>query len=261
MSDRLIATLAAAGLLLTACSSSSPQPRASAEASTTGSAGASAAASASAAPSVNPSAINPSDFVTAIDNPYLSFVPGTTFVYEGIRDGERQRNEVVVTDRTTVIMGVTCVVVEDTATHGDRLLEKTEDWYAQDRAGNVWYFGEATASYDDQGKVESTEGSWEAGVNGATPGIVMPAHPKVTDSFRQEFYAGHAEDMFWVVSTAAPIVVPFGNFDAALQTLEWTPLEPDVVDAKYYVAGVGLVLEVAIAGGDERGELVSIIKP
>lgn len=206
-------------------------------------------------------AISPADFVQTIDNPYLPLIPGRTYVYRGVKEGESQRDEVVVTDRTKVIMGVTCVAVSDTATHGSRLLEKTEDWYAQDKEGNVWYFGEDTASYDEKGNVESREGSWESGVGGAQPGIVMPAHPQVTDSFRQEFYQGQAEDMFWIVSLSRSVSVPFGKFQSVMETLEWTPLEPRVIDTKFYVAGVGNVLEIAAAGDKERAELVSVTKP
>jgi hypothetical protein len=206
-------------------------------------------------------AIDPSNYVSAIDNPFLPFSPGARWVYRGTKDGETQREEVVVTNQTKVILGVPCLVVRDTATHGGRLLEKTDDWYTQDRDGNVWYFGEDTASYDEHGKVESREGSWEAGVDGAQPGIVMPARPKVTDSFRQEFYRGHAEDTFWIVSVTESVDVPFGSFHDALRTLEWSRLEPEVIDQKDYVAGIGIVLEVAAAGGQERAELVSFTKP
>jgi hypothetical protein len=202
-------------------------------------------------------AIDPANFVTTIDNPYFPLVPGTTFVYEGVRDGQNQRDEVVVTHETKVIQGVTCVVVQDTATHAGTLLEKTEDWYAQDAEGNVWYFGEDTAEYED-GQVSSTEGSWQSGVDGAQPGIVMDAHPEVPTSYRQEYYKGQAEDMAWVVSLGRPVDVPFGSFEDGLLTIEWSPLEPKVIDEKYYAPGVGLVLEVAAAGGDERAELVSV---
>jgi hypothetical protein len=191
----------------------------------------------------------------------LTLTPGTTFVYEGTKDGESQRDEVVVTQRTKVILGVTCAVVSDVATHDGKPLEATEDWYAQDKDGNVWYFGEDTKEYDEHGKVASTEGSWEAGVDGAQPGIVMPAHPQVTDSYRQEFYQGHAEDMFWVLSLSQKIAVPYGSYRGALLTMEWTRLEPKVIDQKYYVAGVGLILETSASGPRERTQLVSVTGP
>jgi hypothetical protein len=199
--------------------------------------------------------------VQTIDNPFLPWIPGTKYVYRGIKDGETQRDEVVVTDRTKVILGVTCVVVSDIVTHRGRLLEKTEDYYAQDSEGNVWYFGEATAEYDERGHVTTREGSWESGVDGAQPGIIMPAHPQLNDAGRQEYYKGHAEDMFWIVSLTQPVEVPFGNFTDVIQTLEWSPLEPKVIDTKFYAPGVGVVLQVAAAGDRERAELVSLTKP
>ena len=205
--------------------------------------------------------IDPSNFVAAIDNPFMPFKPGTSWVYDGVRDGQTLHDELAVTDRTKVIQGVTCVVVTDVATHEGQLVEKTEDWYAQDAAGNVWYFGEATATYDAQGNVESTDGSWEAGVDGAVAGIVMPADPAVTDSFRQEFYAGQAEDMFWIVSLDDQVDVPFGSYSHVIRTFEWTALEPEVVDSKYYAEGIGVVSEVAVAGGEEHIELTSFTAP
>jgi hypothetical protein len=206
-------------------------------------------------------AVDPADFVSTIDNPYFSLIPGTTFVYEGIKDGERQRDEVKVSSKTKVILGVTCVVVNDVASHDGTPLEVTEDWYAQDKDGNVWYFGEDTKELDENGKVVSTEGSWQAGVDGAQPGIFMPANPQVTDSFRQEFYEGHAEDMFWIISLSQKVEVPYGSFDAALTTLEWTPLDPKIIDRKYYVSGVGLVLEASATGPNERFQLVGVTMP
>jgi hypothetical protein len=204
--------------------------------------------------------IDAANFVSAVDNAYFPLAPGTKYVYEGVKDGVSQRDEVVVTDRTKVILGIPCVVVTDTATHNDTLLEKTEDWYTQDKGGNVWYFGEDTAEYEN-GEVASTEGSWQAGVDGAKPGIIMLAHPQVTDSFRQEYYAGHAEDMFWVVSVTQSVAVPYGRFGNALLSLEWSRLEPKVIDQKYYVPGVGVVFEASVAGPKEQAELVSVAKP
>jgi hypothetical protein len=205
--------------------------------------------------------VDPADFVSVIDNPYLPFAPGTKFVYQGVKDGERLKDEVTVTDRTKVIMGVRCVVVEDIASEGGKPVEQTEDWYAQDADGNVWYFGEDTKELDEQGKVVSTEGSWQAGVRGAQPGIVMPAHPEVTDSFRQEFLRGQAEDMFWIVSLTERAAVPYGSFGNAMLAFEWTPLEPNVIDRKYYVPGIGVVLEASAAGPREQIQLISVTKP
>jgi hypothetical protein len=183
-----------------------------------------------------------------------------TLVYEGVRDGRSQRDVVEVTNTTKVVMGVTCVVVLDTATHNGSLIEKTEDWFAQDKDGNVWYFGEDTAEYE-HGKVVSREGSWEGGVNGAQPGIIMPAHPQVPASYRQEYLKGHAEDMAWIVSTGGSVQVPAGSFHDVLLTIEWTRLEPGVIDKKLYAPGIGIIKELTAAGPNETANLVSFTKP
>ena len=209
-------------------------------------------------PTVYQPDIDPANFTNVIDNPLFPLEPGTRFVYTGVRDGQTQTDIVEVTAQTKVIMGVTCVAVQDTATHGSRLLEKTTDWYAQDLQGNVWYFGEDTAEYNEKGEVSSREGSWQGGVDGAQPGIIMPAHPYVPFSYRQEFYADHAEDMAWLIKTNQSTKVPYGSFHDAVITLEWTPLEPDVVSEKVYAPGVGLISEHDVAGGDERSALVSV---
>ncbi|MGH2728981.1 MAG: hypothetical protein ACRDJI_00065, partial [Actinomycetota bacterium] len=133
--------------------------------------------------------IDPADFVASIDNPYMPLEPGTTLVYEGQSDGEEEENTIVVTDRTKEILGVTCTVVKDIVTVEGVIAEKTFDWFAQDRYGNVWYFGEISKEYED-GKFAGLEGSWEAGVDGALAGIVMLGDPKVGDEYRQEYYAG-----------------------------------------------------------------------
>ena len=254
MIRNLIISLGVAGLVAAACTSS-PTPSPSRLA-----AGSPNATVPSTTGSPYRPAIDPANFGGPVDNPYFALIPGTKFVYKGTKDGESQVDEVIVTDRTKVIMGVTCVAVSDVAKHGRTLLESTEDWYAQDKDGNVWYFGEDTKEYE-KGKVSSTEGSWQSGVDGAQPGIVMPAHPKVTDSYRQEFYPGQAEDMFWVLSLSQKVSVPYGSYSDALLTMEWTPLEPEVIDQKYYVAGVGLVLETSAAGPHETARLVSLTRP
>jgi hypothetical protein len=194
-----------------------------------------------------------------IDNPYFPLVPGTTFVYKGSQDGEPDVDVVAVSHHTKVIDGVTCVEVHDHLYVKGRLAETTRDWYAQDRAGNVWYFGEATAELDRRGRVISTEGSWQAGVDGARPGIFMPAQPHVGDSFRQEFLKGHAEDHFKILSLSADVTVPAGHFEHVMLTKEWTPLEPGVIDHKFYAPGVGDVREDSVRGGDEHLRLVRVI--
>jgi len=198
-------------------------------------------------------------FVGRVTNPWFPLRPGTTYVYTGVKDGRRGRDVVRVTHEQKVIRGVRCTAVSDLLHLDGRLAERTTDWYAQDRAGNVWYFGEATAELDQAGHVTRREGSWRAGVDGARAGIFMPAHPKVGKSFRQEYYEGHAEDHFAVVSVSQSVVVPYTAATHALLTKEWTPLEPDALDHKIYIRGVGLAKEEAIKGGDERFELADVL--
>jgi hypothetical protein len=178
--------------------------------------------------------INPSEFTTTIDNEYFPMEPGTTFLYEG----GTEHSEMSVTSETKKVMGVECVVVDHREWEGDMLIERTYDWFAQDDKGTVWYFGEDTKEYEN-GKVVSTKGSWEAGVDGAKPGIIMPADPKVGQSYHQEYYRGEAMDMARVLSLKASVTVPYGSFDHVLETKEWTPLQPGFSEKKYYVRGVG----------------------
>jgi hypothetical protein len=159
---------------------------------------------------------------------------------------------------TTTIAGVPCVVVHDRLYLRGRLRERTTDWYSQDKRGNVWYFGESTAELDARGRVTSTEGTWRAGRNGAQAGVYFPAHPRVGQSGRQEFYKGHAEDHFQVVSLRTAVRVPYLSTKASLLTKEWTPLERGVLDHKFYVRGIGTALEQTVKGGDERNALVSV---
>jgi hypothetical protein len=204
--------------------------------------------------------IDPASFVDGIDNPLLPFVPGSRWVYEEESDGEIERIEVIVTDERRQVMGISATVVRDTVTTEDgELIEDTYDWYAQDKDGNVWYLGEDTKEYED-GEVVSTAGSWEAGVDGALPGIIMEADPKVGDAYRQEFYEGEAEDLAEVVRVGASESVRFGDFDDLIVIKEWNPFEPDVVEEKYFASGVGLVLEMKTEGAEGRGELIEHTK-
>jgi len=219
---------------------------------------------ASAAPEASPVAspvsiesIDPANFGRDITNQYFPLKPGTVFVYEGTSEGAKTRDEITVTTDTKMILGVKCVVVRDVAFEDGEMVEDTFDWYTQDKDGNVWYFGEDTKSYEN-GVVKSTEGSWEAGVDGAVPGIVMPAHPAVGDTYYQEYYAGEAEDEAEVMNLTDSVTVPYGSFDNVLTTREWSNLEPDVTEHKSYAKGVGLILEVTVRGGNERNELVDI---
>jgi hypothetical protein len=200
--------------------------------------------------------LDPADFVKQVDNPWWPLKPGSRWVYkETDPEGPGSRIVVTVTDRKKTILGIEATVVRDVVTEDGELKEDTFDWYAQDKDGNVWYLGEDTKEYEG-GKVVSTKGSWEAGVDGAQAGLIMPADPKPGLKYRQEYYEGEAEDRAEVLSLDATVNVPFGMFDHALQTKETTPLEPDIVEHKYYVRGIGHVLAVGIAGGSSREELI-----
>jgi hypothetical protein len=201
--------------------------------------------------------LDPAGFVSVIDNPYYPLPVGRTLVYRGVRDGQTQVDRVTVTDRTKVIGGVTATVVRDVAKHGTTLLEATNDWFAQDIQGNVCYLGEDTKSYLPNGQVD-TSGSWEAGVNGAVSGVIMEADPQVPDSYRQEFLVGEAEDTAWIVGRGGPITVPYGTVHNVVTSLEHSVLEPEVIDQKVYAPGLGIVLERALAGGQEVARLVSV---
>jgi len=203
--------------------------------------------------------LDPSSFTTRIDNPWWPMRPGSRWVSrETDAEGARQRVVVTVTARTKrVANGVTARVVHDAVTEGGHPVEITDDLYAQDACGNVWYMGEDTREYEN-GKVVSREGSWEAGVDGAQPGVIVPARPVPGLRYRQEHYPGHAEDRAEVMSRREQVEVPFGFFPRGrvLMTRELNPLEPKVLEFKFYVRGIGPVLSVAVSGGSDREELV-----
>jgi hypothetical protein len=201
--------------------------------------------------------IDPASFVTDISNPYMPLVPGTTFVYDGNTEKGSEHNEVFVSPETKLILGVTCVVVKDTVMVDGVLEEATLDWYAQDLQGNVWYFGEDSKEYRD-GVVVSTNGSWEAGVNGAMPGIVMKATPVVGNTYRQEYYKGEAEDWAEVLSLSESATVTTGSYTDVLMTDEWSALDsPPVYEHKYYATGIGFIMTKYLEGGFEM-ELTEI---
>jgi hypothetical protein len=207
-----------------------------------------------------PATLSPSDFVARVDNPWFPLKPGSEYRYTGLKEGMKTVDVVRVTDRTKRILGVETTVVHDVVSVNGRPEEVTNDFYAQDRAGNVWYFGEATRELDRHGDTISTEGSFQAGVKGARAGVLVPGHPKVGQTARQEFRRGQAEDHFKVLDLNATVPVPFVSSHHALRTREWTPLEPKVVDNKYYVRGIGTVREIAVKGPIERLRLVSFQK-
>jgi hypothetical protein len=205
--------------------------------------------------------VTSADFVTSITNPWFPLTTGASWVSKGIKDGRPTVDTYTVTGQTKVILGVTCSVIADTLTTNGKVVEKTSDWYAQDKQGNVWYFGEDTAEYNLDGSVKSTAGTWEAGVKGAQPGIFMPANPQVGQSGYQEYLPGQALDHYKIISMTASVKVPAGSFTQALQTEETTALEPGVLDHKWYVKGIGQVAEITVKGPKETSLLVSYHKP
>ena len=204
--------------------------------------------------------LNPADFSTRIDNPYWPMRPGSRWVYrETDSQGTKQRVVVTVTpDTKRIANGVTARVVHDVVTEAGKPVEVTDDWYAQDRAGNVWYLGEFTTEYEN-GRPTTTEGSFEAGVDGAQPGVIMPAKPKAGQRYRQEYYKSHAEDRAQVLSLKEQVEVPFGHFKRGrvLMTRDVNPIEPKVLEYKFFARGVGPVLAVGVSGGSDREELLS----
>ena len=220
---------------------------------------------ASSAPSSNTSAcgttyapvLDPANFVAVIDNPYFPLPVGRTLVYQGVRDGQTQTDTVTVTNQKKTILGIQTTVVDDVATHGSTVLEKTFDFYAQDTQGNVWYLGEDTTAFLPNGKTD-TSGSFVAGVNGAQPGIIMEANPQIPDAYRQECAAGQAEDTAWVVGTTGSVSITYGKVRDVLSTLEATRVEPGAYDEKVYGPGIGIVSEHALTGDNEVAQLVSV---
>src|SRR5262245_59624161 len=199
--------------------------------------------------------IEPANFVATIDNPYMPLAPGARWVYDGSGyEGQPEHDEVVVTDQQKVVMGIPVVVVRDNVSVQGEVTDDSYDWFAQDREGNVWYMGEDSKDYEN-GQVTSSEGSWEAGVDGALPGIVMQAHPAPGQAYRQEYYKGHAEDMAEVAQVGTTKAIGLGEYRDVLVIKEWNPLEPDVVEQKYYAPGVGVIAEDTVTGGDEKSEL------
>jgi hypothetical protein len=203
--------------------------------------------------------LNPPDFTAHIDNPWWPMRVDSRWIYrETDPAGANQRVVVTVTRRTKKIAnGITARVVHDVVTEDGEFVEVTDDWYAQDRCGNIWYLGEAAKEYEN-GKVVSTEGSFEAGVDGAQAGVIMPAKPRVGLSYRQEYYAGHAEDRAAVVSLGEQAEVPLGHFKKGkvLMTRDLNPLEPKILEFKFYARGIGPVLAVGVSGGSDREELL-----
>lgn len=205
--------------------------------------------------------INPADFVDVIDNPYFPRIPGTKYVYEGKTQDGLERIEIEILRETRQVMGITATVMRDTVYLNGELIEDTYDWFAQDKAGNVWYLGEDVKNYEN-GQLKDTAGSWEAGVDGALPGIIMYADhaAHIGETYRQEYYQGEAEDMAELLSVSESVTVPYGSFDNVVQTKDYTPLEPGLLEHKYYAQGIGVVKTVNLNTGEEV-VLVEFISP
>jgi hypothetical protein len=211
-------------------------------------------------PELGPAHLDPSQFVETIDNPYLPLEPGTRWEYTAVSSDGEERIVVTVLDETKVVDGVTATVVHDKVTTKDgSLIEDTYDWFAQDKKGNVWYLGEATKAYD--GDKVSTSGSWEAGVDGARAGIFMLADRDVGATYQQEYYKGEAEDVGEVIAIDLSVTGPTGTYDDVVKTEDTTPLEPGLVEHKWYAPGVGTVQEQDVKGGDEKVNLVKLTRP
>jgi hypothetical protein len=200
-------------------------------------------------------------FAAEVTNPWFPLKPGTVFTSKGREDEDQVRDVFTVTHSKKTILGIRATVIDDRVYTNGRLEERTKDWYAQDKDGNVWYLGEQTATLDSKARVNSREGSWQAGVHGAKAGIFMPAHPRVGQSFRQEFYKGHAEDQFKILTLTSRVRTPAITSSRAMVTQETTPLEKGVVDHKIYVRGYGTVKEETVKGGTETLQLVSVKRP
>jgi hypothetical protein len=205
----------------------------------------------------DPVDLDPAEFTVEIDNPYWPMEPGTQWTYREI-DEEGQELDVVVTvssETKEIANGVTARIVRDTVSKDGELIEDTFDWYAQDASGTIWYLGEDTAEFED-GEVATTAGSFEAGVDGALPGIIMPAEPAGGMRYRQEYYEGEAEDNGEILSVGEQVEVPTGHYDDVVLTKDSITIEPDVVEYKLYARGVGPALVLGISGGGGKEELV-----
>jgi hypothetical protein len=204
----------------------------------------------------------PGEFVAVVTNPWYPLIPGTVFEYRAETDEGIETTIAEVTSEEKSVLGIDATVVRDRVYLDGELVEDTRDWFAQDRWGNVWYLGEESCEYEE-GECVSTEGSWEAGVDGAEAGIVMWADPAAHRgrAYRQEYYEGEAEDLGKVLRLDARVSVPYGDFFGCLETMDWTPLEPGHREHKFYCAETGLVLEVSPRDGRQRNELVRVTRP
>jgi hypothetical protein len=223
---------------------------------------AAAPASRSSAPAAHDAAgVAPNDFTHPKANRYFPLKPGAVTRLRGSDEDGHYLERVTVTHHTKLIQGVRTRVIRDVVHRRDgSLSEKTRDWYASDNDGTVWYFGEATATYDRAGDLESRDGTWQAGRSGAVAGRIMPAQPHPTQAYRQEFQPKVAEDQAWIVQRGASTTVPYGRLDHLVRSFEWSRLEKGVLSLKFYAPGIGIVQERDMSGGHEEFVLVSMKK-
>ncbi len=201
--------------------------------------------------------IEPSNFISGVNHTYFPLIIGKKYIFEGDTGDGLEHIEVIVTNQTRIVMGVTCMVVRDTVSMDGEIIEDTYDWYAQDIHGNVWYMGEDSKEYEE-GEMVSTEGSWEAGIDGAKLGIIMLAKPFEGLYYRQEFYKGEAEDMGAIIKMNDSKTVKYGSFDNVLVIKDYTPLEPGIAEYKYFAPGIGVICEEVVEGGSGQIELIGI---
>jgi hypothetical protein len=204
-------------------------------------------------------AIDPANFVKGVNNPYYPLKPGRTLTYTGKKEKVTVSKQITISKKTKVVMGVTCIAVVDSEWVAGKLAQKTVEWYAQDKEGNVWYFG-ADAKQYTSGKLTGSAGSWQAGVNGAQPGIIMLANPTRGDTYRQNYLKGSIEDMSYVVSLDGALKVPYHAYKDLLITLQWSNLTPGIIENRYYAKGVGLVYSELVQGGTGELKLAKVKK-
>ena len=188
---------------------------------------------------------------TVITNPYFPVPAGKKYIYEGETEDGLERIEEQRLPNTKTILGITCVIVNFKAYMDRTLIDEAWDWYAQDNEGNVWYFGEAVDNYNTDGSLKDHAGSWEAGVDGAQPGTIMPANPQTGMKYREEYYFNHAEDLAEIAATGQTVTIPLGTYTNCIKTKNWTELEPDAIENKYYAPGIGLVKEENVTDNTE----------
>ncbi len=197
--------------------------------------------------------VNSSKFTnsTIITNPYFPVTAGKKYIYEGQTHDGLEKIEEQRLNTTKIILGITCIIVNFKAFLNGILIEEAWDWYAQDNNGNVWYFGEDVNNYHNNGSLKDHAGSWQAGMDGAQAGTIMPANPQTGFAYREEYYFNHAEDRAEITGTGLTVTIPLGTYTNCIKTRNWTELEPDLNETKFYAPGIGLIKEVNVTDNTE----------